>query len=31
VFSDKMAVQLVLFSGNLKRFIEAKARSKNAN
>ena len=29
VFSDKMAVQLVLFSGNLKKFIEAKARSKN--
>jgi hypothetical protein len=31
VFSDKMAVQLVLFSGNLKRFIEAKAKSKTNN
>lgn len=30
VFSDKMAVQLVLFSGDLKRFIEAKAKSKNS-
>ena len=27
VFSDKMAVQLVLFSGNIKKFTTAKARS----
>jgi hypothetical protein len=27
VFNDKMAVQLVLFSGNVVRFTEAKAKS----
>ena len=27
VFSDKMAVQLVLFSGNIAKFTSAKARS----
>ena len=27
VFSDKMAVQLVLFSGNIEKFTSAKARS----
>jgi len=31
VYSDKMAVQLILFSGNLKRFIEAKLKSQNDN
>jgi hypothetical protein len=31
VYSDKIAVQLILFSGNLKRFIEAKLRSQNVN
>jgi hypothetical protein len=25
VFGEKMAVQLILFSGNLKKFISAKA------
>jgi hypothetical protein len=31
VYSEKMAVQLVLFSGNLQRFIEAKMKANHAN
>lgn len=31
VYSDKIAVQLILFSGNLKRFIEAKLKSQNGH
>jgi hypothetical protein len=27
VFDDKMAIQLVLFSGNIERFTSAKAKS----
>ena len=29
IFDDKMAVQFVLFSGNLQKFITAKTKSKN--
>lgn len=28
VYSEKMAVQLILFSGNLKKFIDAKSRAR---
>ena len=31
VFSDKMAVQLVLFAGNIEKFTNAKARSLDRN